>query len=481
MSGDPGNNGHPGARSRSLRVPERHPTPEDRLPPQSLDAERALIGCVLIDPARLPELIPLVGAADFYRDIHQELWRGIVALADAGRQIDLITLGDHLGPEVMARVAGGGGSDWLRGFDYLAECVDLVPHALNAHVYAAIVAEKAIKRALIAHAVDVLGRAYADDTTAESLLESAERGLFAIGAARAREEVVPVADALADAMARLVGRGAALAGLSTGWTKLDRYLDGLQPEQLIVVAGRPSMGKSAAAHQLALVAALDGRAVFLASLEMGPTEVARRLLVAQSRVAEGKLRNPEVDLGPADLRALGVAHDALRETALHIDATATRTVSGLAAAARRIAARSRLDLVIVDYLQLVEADDPRESRQEQVAKVSRRLKVLARELKVPVVALSQLNRQVETREDRRPRMADLRESGGIEADADAVILLHRPEYYDPADRPGAIELIVAKNRNGATGTVPLTWRGELFRLDEPNAVDPGDPGEWGEF
>jgi replicative DNA helicase len=270
-----------------------------------------------------------------------------------------------------------------------------------------------------------------------------------------------------------------VTGVATGYYELDDITGGLQPAQLIVLAARPSMGKSALALNICEHVGVElKQGVLLVSLEMSQHELAERLLCSRSKVDSSKLRTGR-NFGTREMTLLGKGYDDLRAAPMFIDDTPGRNMLQIAANARRLKLRKQIALVVIDYIQLIDGDSPdtRENRQEQIAKISRRLKMLARELQVPVIALSQLNRGVENREDRRPRMADLRESGAIEQDADLVLLLHRPEYYDPNDQPGIAELHIAKNRNGAVGTIKFTFLANFTRFENLAAVaEPIDAG-----
>jgi replicative DNA helicase len=282
------------------------------------------------------------------------------------------------------------------------------------------------------------------------------------------------------AMDRIAARSEArhpISGVPTGYYDLDDITGGFQPEQLIILAARPSMGKTAIALNICDHAAVTSKVpVLFVSLEMGRVELAERLLCARSKVDGHKLRTGQ-NLGTREMTLLGKGYDELRSSPMFIDDSSSRTMLQITANARRLKLRQSIGMIVVDYIQLIDSDESRDSRQEQIAKISRRLKTLAREMKLPVVALSQLNRAVENREDRRPRMADLRESGAIEQDADMILLLHRPEYYDANDQPGIAEVIVAKNRNGATGTVKLTFLKNFTRFENLATVaEPIDEG-----
>jgi replicative DNA helicase len=461
--GNGNGNGH--AYPRSGSVPNG-----ERLPPQNIEAEQGVIGSILLDNDVLHDVVPMLKVEDFYRDSHQVIYRTIRDLYDLGRAVDAITLADELTRRGEYAKVGGD--------DALAQILASVPHAANARYYAGIVREKAIPRALIEASNEVIREAYSNSHTADELLELAERRVFAIAEEQVSGETVELRDVVTRAMDRIALRSEErhpITGVSTGFFELDDLTGGFQGSQLVILAARPSMGKTALALNICEHVILERKTgVLMVSLEMGEMELAERLLCARSKVDGHKLRTGH-GLGTREMTQLGKAYDELRMAPLFIDDTPARNMLQITANARRLKMRQDIGLIVVDYIQLIDAEESRDSRQEQIAKISRRLKTLARELQVPVIALSQLNRAVENREDRRPRMADLRESGAIEQDADLVLLLHRPEYYDPNDRPGTAELIVAKNRNGATGNVTLTFLKNVTRFENSAAInDPID-------
>jgi replicative DNA helicase len=358
--------------------------------------------------------------------------------------------------------------------------VESVPHAANARYYADIVRQKAISRRLIECANEILRDGYSNTFTAEALLEKAEQKLFEIAGDQIQGDNAELLHVLKQAMDRIEERTVAkhaVTGASTGFFELDDYMGGLQAGQLIILAARPSMGKTALALNFADHVGVNLKVpVLFVSLEMGRLELVERLLCARARVDGKKLRTGQ-GLGTREMSMLGKGYSEMHTSQIFIDDTPSRNMLQITANARRLKLRHNLGLIVVDYIQLVDSEESRDSRQEQIAKISRRMKTLARELELPVIALSQLNRAVENREDRRPRMADLRESGAIEQDADVVLLIHRPEYYDPNDQPGIAEVIVAKNRNGATGTVKLTFLKNLTRFENlANVAEPIDGG-----
>ena len=449
-------------------------TLNDRLPPQHLEAERGVLGSILLDNEVMHDIVSFLRAEDFYRDAHQVLYAAIRDLYDKNKGIDAVTLVE----ELKLR----GQFEQIGGDDTLTEIVSSVPHAANGKYYAEIVKQKATNRQLIEGATEIIRDGYSNQFTAQELLESAERKIFSIAEDQIRGETLELKDVVKQAMDLIAVRadsgGHAVTGLATGLIDLDDITGGFHAGQLIIVAARPSMGKTALALNICDHAGINIKVpVLFVSLEMGSQEIGERLLCARSRVDGHKLRTG-LGMGMRELTQLSKAYKELSENGeIYIDDTPARNMMQIAASARRIKRRRKIGLLMVDYIQLVDSDDTRDSRQEQIAKISRRLKTLARELSVPVVALSQLNRAVESREDKRPRMADLRESGAIEQDADMVLLLHRPEQYDANDQPGIAELIVAKNRNGPTGTVKLTFLKNLTRFENLSGVaEPFDEG-----
>jgi replicative DNA helicase len=447
---------------------------DDRLPPQNLEAERGVLGSVLLDNDALHDVVGIVTVDDFYRDNHQILYRTIREMYDQGKAIDSITLSEELTRRDQYAAVGGD--------EALVQILKAVPHAANAKYYAGIVRDKSISRQLIHAATESLQEGYSNNFSAGELLENAERRVFQIAEDQVSGETVDLRDVVIKAMDRIALRSEEkhpLTGVATGFYELDDLTGGFQPAQLIIVAARPSMGKTAFALNVCEHVAADlKQAVLFVSLEMSQLELAERLLCSRSKVDGHKLRTGQ-GLGTREMTLLGKAFDDLRSAVFFIDDTPARNMLQITANARRLKLRQKIGMIVVDYIQLIDSDgEARDSRQEQIAKISRRLKTLARELHVPVIALSQLNRAVENREDRRPRMADLRESGAIEQDADVVLLLHRPEYYDANDQPGIAELIVAKNRSGATHNgIKLTFLKNYARFENSATIEePFDAG-----
>ena len=454
---------HPGNGQDRPKRPDIVPFPEDRLPPQNIEAEQGVLGAILLDNEVLHDVVPLLKVEDFWRDDHQIIYRVIRLLYDLGKPVDAVLV-----EEELIRL---GEFDRIGGMDALRDLVNCVNHAANAKYHAEIVRQKAISRDVITSAREIIEQGYSNTLTADELLEQAEKKIFTIAEEKVTGETVAITDILAQAMDRIEMRATdkhAFTGLGSGFYELDEMTCGFQPGQLVILAARPSMGKTAFALNVCENVVIEQKtAALFVSLEMGQLELAERMLSARSKVDGHKLKSGN-GLGYREMKQLGEGYDALRAAPLFIDDTPARNMLQITANARRLKLRQNIGLIVVDYIQLVDSDssDGRDSRQEQIAKISRRLKTLARELSVPVIALSQLNRGVENREDKRPRMADLRESGAIEQDADMVLLLHRPEYYEPNDASlqGKAEVIVAKNRNGATGNIEMAFLKNIMKF-----------------
>lgn len=429
-----------------------------RLPPQNLEAEMGVLGSVILDGPVMDDVAPVLTAGDFYRDRHQVVYREILALWLDGTPVDALTLADRLQTAgVLAEVGG---------IEFIAELVNSVPTAANAGYYASIVKQKAISRALVDAHNEGLREAYSNEFTASQLLDAAERRVFAIAEGEATGETT-TAGAVVPAVMAAVGmrRAGEVTGLTSGLFDLDDVTTGFQPGNLIYLAGRTSMGKTSISMNIVDHVAVNTRTpVLVVSLEMNRNELVERLIVARSRVDGHKVRTGN-NLTDAELARLRHAADDITAAPIFLDDTPTRTMVQITANARRLKARANIGLVVVDYVQLVDGEDRKDSRREQINVISKRLKALARELSVPVIALAQLNRGPENREGNRPRKSDLKECGGLEEDADVVLLLHRPEYYDPNDDPGAATVIVDKNRNGPTRDIKTVFLRNIMRFD----------------
>jgi replicative DNA helicase len=439
----------------------------DRLPPQSPEAERSVLGSMLRDNAVIGDVVLVVRAENFYADAHQKIYAAVVALYERGQPVDLVVLAEELKQR--------GQLDDVGGYPALGALWDAAPTAANAIYYARIVRDKAQVRNLIHAGNEILRDAYDQVQPADELVESAERRILEIAQAGITGQAYTLADALTTAFDRIdrVHSGESSAGLTTGFTDLDEITAGLHDSELVIVAARPSVGKTSFALNLIRNIVIGGKhAAFFVSLEQSRVELAERLLCCQARVDSHRLRKGT--LAADDMDRLLDGAGVLRGARLFIDDSPAQGMLRIAANARRLKLRQDIRAVVIDYLQLIEPENRRDPRQEQVAQISRRLKFLAKELNVPVVALAQVNRASEDRQDHRPRLADLRESGSIEQDADTVLLLHRPDRYEPGQHEGIIEVIVGKQRNGPTGEVTLAYLKQFMRYED---YAPGTPFE----
>lgn len=432
-----------------------------KVPPQNLEAEESVLGGVLLDPDALDRVIEVMSAADFYRDAHRTIFETMLALSERGEPIDLITLSDALKARGQLPQVGGA--------TFLAELGDKVPSAANVAHYARIVRDKAVLRSLIRVSGEIVGRCYDSQDDIEQFLDEAERLIYDVSEQRIRPAFFKVGDMIMDTIKtveQLYERKEMVTGVPTGFLDLDQKTAGLQPADLVIIASRPSMGKTAFALNIAQYVALQTSAtVGVFSLEMAKEQLVMRLLCAEARVDNAKVRAGY--LAERDFPRLAMAAGRLAEAPIFIDDTPGLNVLELRAKARRLKREHDLGVVIVDYLQLMRGlDQKQENRVQELAEISRGLKALAKDLQVPVVALSQLNRQVETRGDKRPIMSDIRESGSIEQDADVILFLYRDEMYhaDSADE-GTAEIIIGKQRNGPIGTVRLAFRSEYTRFE----------------
>jgi replicative DNA helicase len=444
----------------------------ERLPPQSRDAERCVLGSMLRDNGVIGDVLQILRGENFYFDAHQKIFQGIIDLYDRGHPVDLVMLAEILKDKKQIEDIGG--------YPYLAELWDAAPTAANAEYYARIVRDKAIVRNLIHASTEVLRDAYDQAMPADELLEGAERKILDIAQLGITGQTYTLSQALHEAYDRIDKRSQrdqmSISGLPTGFIDLDDKTAGLQNSELVILAARPSVGKTAMALGVTRhIVVEENHPVFFVSLEQSRIELAERLLCSQARVDSHRLRKGH--LSSDDMQKLMQAGEVLGKARLFIDDTPGQGMLRIAANARRLKLRHQIKLVVIDYLQLIEPDNRRDSRQEQVAHISRRLKFLARELQIPVLALAQVNRTSEDRGDHKPRLADLRESGAIEQDADTVMLMHRPEMYEPGQHEGTVEVIIAKQRNGPTGDITLTFLKQFMRFENFAVGGPfGDDG-----
>jgi len=438
----------------------------DRRPPYSLEAEMSVLGGMFIDADAVVKAVELLDDSMFYRESHRRLFRAMVRMWQTGEVIDVITLSEFL--------KNGGDFEAVGGAAYLSQLLDAVPTAANIEYHARIVREKAILRRLIEAATGIIQSTFDTQGEVESILDQAEQKIFEIAQTQDRKGFVWIKELLWPAMEQieLMSQNASsITGIPTGFADLDTITAGFQKGDLIIVAARPSMGKTAFTLNIAQHAAITAqRSVAFFSLEMSKESLVQRMLTSEARVDASRVRTGR--LRDDDYPRLAQAAGLLNTAPIYIDDTPAISILEMRAKARRLKSdRDDLSMIVVDYLQLMQAGGKVESRQQEVSEISRGLKALAKELQVPVVALSQLSRAVESRPDKRPMMSDLRESGAIEQDADVIMFLYRPEYYHgPVDKDGnslegRAEVIVGKQRNGATGTIPLMFHKDFTRFE----------------
>lgn len=437
----------------------------DRPPPFNLEAETGVLGSLMLMPEACDEIVNILRASDFYDEAHGQLFTHIMDMHSSGKKIDMTLLRERLVSHDDYELIGGAAG--------LAEIFTTVPSAAHAVYYATIVREKATMRNVIATCTEILTEAYQPAETSENLLNRAEQKVFGIRESRQSSNLSQIDEVLEIAMDRLESRvrGESQEGtVETGFSDLDRLTGGLHASELAILAARPSMGKTAFAMNIAENVVMKSRKpVLFISLEMAAIELIERMLCSVAKVNSHRLRNGT--LSADDRKRLVRVAGELSQAPLFLDDSPTRNLSEIAGAARRVLRREgELGLIVVDYLQLIQPDQPNDPRQEQVAKMARRLKGLARELKVPILCLAQLNRQAEDSRDHRPKLSHLRESGAIEQDADVVMFVHRKDYYSSSDddstNQGEALIIVGKQRNGPTDDVELSWLREYTRFED---------------
>ncbi|MCH1494827.1 MAG: replicative DNA helicase [Rubripirellula sp.] len=435
-----------------------------RQQPFDLEAEMGVIGSVLLLPEISDEIASL-RADDFFDDANRKIYETLREMHDTGEKIDITLL--------VSKLRTSGDYEKVGGAAYLAKLSASVPNAAHAVYYADIVTEKAVYRKLIASSTEILKDSYEQNSSAKELCAQAEQKIFAIMDGRSSQSVHSLSDVLHEAMDRMEARLSDdydSGGAESGFAQFDEMTGGLHSGELIILAARPSMGKTALAMNVGEHVSINQKLpVLFVSLEMSGIELADRMLCSLARVNGHRLRNGTIST--EDRERLVQKANEISQAPLFVDDSPSRTVSEIAAAARRIKRREgELGMIVIDYLQLIEPDNSRDPRQEQVAKIARRLKGIARELSVPLLCLSQLNRQAEDSKDHRPRLSHLRESGAIEQDADVVMFVHREEYYHRGDEKaqfaGQAEIIISKQRNGPIGDVELTWEADFTRFSD---------------
>ncbi|MCD6352883.1 MAG: replicative DNA helicase [Proteobacteria bacterium] len=432
-----------------------------KVPPQSIEAEQAVLGSILLENEVLHQVIETLDINDFYRGTHQKIFAGMLELYNKNEPSDLITLTDTLSQKKHLDDVGGP--------SYLSSLVDNIPTAANAVHYAKIVRERSILRKTIAAATDIINKGYENEKDINDVLDFAEASIFAISEYQIKPSFYPLREIIKSSFVtieKLYEKKELITGVPSGFEDLDRLTSGFQSSDLIIIAGRPSMGKTSFALNIAQNAAIGKNIpVAIFSLEMSKEQVAIRMLCSESRIDAHKLRGGF--LSENDWPKLTRAAGSLSEAPVFVDDTAGITVLEMRAKSRRLRKDQKLGLIIVDYLQLMREKGRTDNREQEISAISRSLKALAKELNIPVIALSQLNRKVEDRHDKRPQLADLRESGAIEQDADVIIFIYRDEVYnkDDSDKKGKAEILISKQRNGPIGKVDLTFINEFTKFE----------------
>lgn len=434
---------------------------EERIPPHNLEAEKSVLGAALLSKDALYEVIEEVGADDFYDQNHKEIFSAIYELSRRNAPVDALTVCEELDKRGSLNMVGGRA--------YVAELSSSTPTTANAAEYGKILAEKASVRRLISKADEIIVKGYDKGVDARQLLDYAENGIFEISQAGQKSKYTPIKDVLLsniEAIDKASKLDGGLTGVTTGFKELDQKTSGWQKSDLIILAARPAMGKTSFALSLALNAANKGdSSVMIFSMEMAREQLGQRLLAMESKVEMQKIKTGRLDR--RDWDDVNSALEILSEAKIYIDDTAGINIMEMKSKCRKLKAEDGLDLIVIDYLQLMNSETKSDSRVQEVSALTRNLKLMARELDCPVIVLSQLSRNPESRTDHRPMLSDLRESGSIEQDADIVIFLYRDDYYfDDSEAPGECEVILAKHRSGPTGTVKTAWLDKITKFVE---------------
>ncbi|HHL39583.1 MAG TPA: replicative DNA helicase [Deltaproteobacteria bacterium] len=456
-----------------------------RVPPHNMEAEQSVLGAVLLEKNAINKAMEILApdGSDFYNDVHGLIFRTMVGLSEKGMPVDIVTLADAF--------KDSDALDPVGGISYMADVVESTPTAANISYYAKIVKDRALVRRIIASATEIVGRGYEGVESVDDYIDDAERLIFEVSQSKTKKAFFALRDIVKDTfetIEQLYEKKSHITGVATGFHDLDSLTAGLQASDLVIIAGRPSMGKTAFALNIAMNAAIEDKvpaAIF--SLEMSKEQLVQRMLATRSRVDMKRIRTGA--LKEEDWGRLTLGLGPLYEAPIYIDDTPAQTVLQMRAKARRLKSEVDLGLLVVDYLQLARGRGRADSREQEISEISRSLKALAKELDIPVVALSQLSRETERREDKRPRLADLRESGAIEQDADVVMFVYRKAVYCkcPKDEDCACgaredrtaEIIIEKQRNGPTGTVFLTFMNEYTRFEDQISTDIDDyGGKW---
>jgi replicative DNA helicase len=440
-----------------------------KLPPQNTEAEESLLSAILLDNNTLIDVMEMLSPEDFYTSSHQKIFEAVTVLFSRNEPVDLITLTNILSEKGIINDIGG---ERYRGATYLSWLTDAVPMAVNAPHYARIIRDKACLRRLIEKSNEITRRCYEDQGNVDEVVDFAEGAIFEVTEDKIKPSFFPlgkIIEANIDTLEERQGNKSLITGVPTGFTRLDNLTAGFQPSDLIILAARPSMGKTAFALSLARNAAVDGGVpVAFFSLEMSREQLSMRMLCAEARVDSSRVRSGFFSRD--DWEALTEAAGVLSETPIFIDDSPDVTTVEIRAKSRRLKLEKDIGLIVIDYLQLMKSHGNRERRELEISEISRSLKSLAKELSVPVIALSQLNRKLEERADKRPMLSDLRESGALEQDADVVAFIYRDEVYNKDENNpnrGKAEIILGKQRNGPIGTANLTFINTYTRFENP--------------
>lgn len=429
----------------------------DRVPPQNVDAEQALLGALMLDKDAIFNVVEHVRTGDFYKESHRIIYDCLLTLNEKNEPVDLVTLVEELSQRDDLEKVGG--------ISYVASLANSVPTAANAVYYAKIISEKAILRSLISVSTRIAQHGYEQSMEPWELIDEAEKMIFSVTQRKARDGFVLIKDVVVETFEQIgqIKAQDGVTGVPT-FKNLDYYLSGLQKSDLIIVAARPAMGKTSFCLNIAQnLGVKHDKTVAVFSLEMSKEQLVQRMLCSEARVDQSKVRSGYVN--EEEWRRLSGALSPLADAKIYLDDTPGITVMEMRAKARRLKADKGLDLIMIDYIQLMEGGKRSENRQQEISAISRSLKALARELEVPVLALSQLSRAVEQSADKKPNLSHLRESGALEQDADVVLFIHRPEYYDPdTEQKGIAEIIVAKHRNGPVGHAELAFIKEYTKF-----------------
>ena len=434
----------------------------DRLPPQDLGAEQGVLGGMMLSKDAIADVVEKLRSNDFYRPAHELIYEAIIDLYGRGEPADFVTVADALREK--------GNLEKVGGAPYLADLIDAVPTAANAGFYAEIVAERATLRRLVEAGTRIVQLGFAaDGGEVDAAVNEAQAQVYSVTDRTKSEDYVKLSEVIEptmDFIEMLQSRGGQVNGVLTGFAEFDELTQGMHPGQMIIFAGRPAMGKTTLGMDVMRSAAIhNGMASAIFSLEMDRQEIMMRIMAAEAQVPMSRLRDGTVD--DQDWERLARATTRFMDAPLYIDDSANMTLMEIRAKCRRLKQKADLKLVVIDYLQLMSSGKRVESRQQEVSEFSRALKLLAKEIEVPVIAISQLNRGNEQRTDKKPMMSDLRESGSIEQDADLIVLIHREDYYEKESaRAGEADLIVAKHRNGATKTIPVAFEGHYSRFKD---------------